>query len=692
MTTPPCVKLSAIPAPLRLLPQWVNWTAAPNGKGEITKIPLCPGGTRRASTTDSATWATFEDATANMNGHGLGFVFTASNNLVAIDLDKVVDTKTGKIVAWADRIVRRISTYAEISPSGSGIHLIGQGTLPTGARKRRGSVEMYSDGRYFTMTGARIDGTPTTVESVDIGWLHRLMAAGLFDSARHPKLQAFMNGSIEGYPSPSEADLGLCSLLARLGLGAEDIDSAFRLSGLYRQKWEERPDYRTRTIDTALKSVSASISPMSPPVSSSSSSSSIPLLRTEDGSIRPCVANVVTLLGTSPEWKDVIGYDEFAQRTVIRRPGPGFPVQVSPYPLLWSDAMDVHTLCWLQRQGVLIHSLAATTAAAAAVARQKENRFHPVVDYLEGLTWDGINRADTWLIEHYGAKDTAFVRAVSRRWLIGACARAFRPGVQSDYMLLLVGMQGMGKSSGLRALVPREEWFADRLSVMSSKDALQELNGVWVLELSELESLRRAEVETVKSFLSGRVDHYRPSYGRHAVDVPRQCVFAGTTNSDTPLLDSENRRFWPVRVNRVDVPAIEADRDQLWAEAVHRYKSEECWWLETEELERLARTAQEEAYSADVWDDKITDWIEQPTQRGGPGFSSESLPWNGSVYGKVSVPDILTHCIGMEFSKQDDGSKKRVARLLRHLGYRSMKEKAGIYRDRRYYVKEEQNQ
>jgi putative DNA primase/helicase len=147
-------------------------------------------------------------------------------------------------------------------------------------------------------------------------------------------------------------------------------------------------------------------------------------------------------------------------------------------------------------------------------------------------------------IDYLDCTDSAFARAVGLRWLISAVARIFRPGCQADHLLLLEGPQGIRKSSALRALVG-DEWFTDHIADLGSKDSRLDLLGKWVIEMSELVSMRRAEIEKVKAFLTARTDHFRPPYGRRAVDVPRQNVFAASTNEEQPFVESSGNRSPP---------------------------------------------------------------------------------------------------------------------------------------------------
>jgi len=256
---PVLASLLAIPAELRTIPNWVCWCSEIRD-GKPTKVPYQAGKPWGASATDSTHWTTFENAVAAMPGYdGVGWVTTKDTGIVLIDLD---DAGTSALAPWAQGIVKRVPSYAERSPSGLGIHIIAKATLPDGARKR-GCLEMYDAGRFFTFTGAQVSGTPATIESADVRWLHRLMEANVFNFEIKPELGQLMNGQWEGtYSSQSEADLALCSILAWLKLDEPEIDLAFRLSGLFREKWDEKhgdQSYGQKTIAKALESHTSSV-------------------------------------------------------------------------------------------------------------------------------------------------------------------------------------------------------------------------------------------------------------------------------------------------------------------------------------------------------------------------------------------------------------------------------------------------
>jgi putative DNA primase/helicase len=206
---------------------------------------------------------------------------------------------------------------------------------------------------------------------------------------------------------------------------------------------------------------------------------------------------------------------------------------------------------------------------------------------------------------YFGASDTIYSREVGLRFMISAVARVMSPGCKADHVLILEGPQGSQKSTAA-CILAGERWFTDELSELGSKDAALQLRGRWIIEMAELDALRKSEATRIKAFLSRRTDRFRPPSGRAVATIPRQCVFIGTTNSDGYLKDeSGGRRFWPIRCGRISVDAIGNDRDQLWAEAIHHYRSDTPWWM-NDEVSRLAAEEQQERYVGDPWG--CSDW------------------------------------------------------------------------------------
>ena len=350
--------------------------------------------------------------------------------------------------------------------------------------------------------------------------------------------------------------------------------------------------------------------------------------------------NVLYALRHASEWQGVLAYDAFAARVITQKPLPWGDRTEE-----WADDHDTRACEWMQEQGI--------PAAAGVVGRgiqtvARENRVHPVRD-LHALNWDGTPRVNIWLTRYLGVEDTPYVRAVGDRFLISAVARVEQPGCKADQVLILEGPQGTLKSSALQALA--NPWFTDRISNLGSKDAAMEVAGVWLIEMSELDALMKASNSAIKSFVSRRSDRFRPPYGKHVVDHPRQCVFAGTINPLEGYLNDPTgaRRFWPVVCGGIDLETLIRDRDQLWAEALVRFQDGMPRWLDTAELEALAKSEQEARYEVDAWTEKIVQWLAGRTD--------------------ASVGEVLTGALGVARESWSQTVQNRVAKILVNSGF-----------------------
>lgn len=377
-------------------------------------------------------------------------------------------------------------------------------------------------------------------------------------------------------------------------------------------------------------------------------------------------ANVITALSCDEVFAGALVFDEFRQEIIVNR---SLPWDAQPAAGLrpWIDADDVRCAEWLQRREINVTPL-VVSRSIVPVAR--DNCIHPVRDYLNGLAWDGVERLDRWALTYLGAEDTPLNRAFGALWAISAVARIMRPGAKVDHMLILEGPQGARKSTALKVLAG-EAWFTDELAEIGSKDAAQQMRGVWIVEIAELDAIGRAEVSRIKAFLTRTVDRYRPPYGRYVIDVPRQCVFAGSVNPDTYLRDETgNRRFWPLRCGTIDLDALRRDRDQLWAEAVLRFREGAIWWLEDPMLIAAADEVQATRLQADAWDDLIDHWLEFERDRVNRGFAGHD-DWRDEEIKRtvaltdVSVGEILEHAIRLEPSRWTKGDQMRVGAYLK---------------------------
>ena len=388
------------------------------------------------------------------------------------------------------------------------------------------------------------------------------------------------------------------------------------------------------------------------------------LILTVKGSPSPCEANAAAIISRHPALAGSVWYDEFASRPVFRRPLPwsgqdkgdeqrGRPIE---------DADLAAMAVWMQRECGLMVSPAKVATAIAAVCR--EQRFHPVRNYLSALVWDGIPRIGKWLHTYLHAEDNNYHSAVGSRWLIGAARRVFEPGCKLDTALILEGPQGLRKSTAAKILA--NEWFTDTLPDLTDKDAMHQIQGVWIVELAELTALNKSETSRIKSFMSSLSDRFRPAFGRVPQDFPRQCAFVGTVNPEGGYLKDPTgaRRFWVVKcggedeTKKVDTEGLRRDRDQLWAEAVHMHRVGHPHWLDTEELERAAQEQQQDRYAADAKDALIAEWVEENAEIGADGRRS------------VSVAEVLEGALLInDRSRWSQAEQNLVSRCLTAMGW-----------------------
>jgi predicted P-loop ATPase len=284
----------------------------------------------------------------------------------------------------------------------------------------------------------------------------------------------------------------------------------------------------------------------------------------------------------------------------------------------------------------------------------RRNSFHPVRDYLDSLTWDGTGRIDRWLITYAGAKDTEYVKAVGAITLVAAVRRVRKPGCKFDEMLILESPQGWDKSSMLAILTVHQDWFSDDLPLdADGKKVIEQLRGKWIVEAAEMSKMRTADVEHLKALLSRQVDRGRMAYGRITTEQPRQSIVVGTTNSSIYLRDmTGNRRFWPVKLEAIDVAAIEHDRDQLWAEAAAREAAGASIRLDAS-LWEAAAAEQEERTVEDPWVELLRDVL-------------------GDITGKLLATDAWG-IIGVDAGRRTQEQNARLGSAMKVLGFERKK-------------------
>jgi hypothetical protein len=395
--------------------------------------------------------------------------------------------------------------------------------------------------------------------------------------------------------------------------------------------------------------------------------------------IAPTASNLVTILLHDERWTGVFGYDERLCKTAFLREPP-FPPDISlgetpdslsvfggeaPYPR-YLDSHDLMTVRMaIERQYRI--SFPQTVAVGEAVDRvSRERSFDPVLQYLEGLKWDGSPRVYAWTTTYLGVPDTEFTRVIGEQWLIQSVARTYKPGCQADSVLVLEGAQGVRKTTALKILGGR--WFTDSVGDPKNKDTYINLLGKWIIELAELDALKRAESSAYKNFITNRDDYFREPYGRHSTSHPRRCVFAGSTNEKAYLHDGTgNRRFQPLEVTNVDSEALTRDRDQLWAEAVVMMKAGKLWYLEKEAHLEQAKAEQEKRFSADEWESLIGEYLDD------------------NACQQITVAALLLNVLRIEANKWTRSDQMRVSDCLQRLGWERRRVTEGNARPWHYF-------
>ncbi len=350
--------------------------------------------------------------------------------------------------------------------------------------------------------------------------------------------------------------------------------------------------------------------------------------------------NAQVILQQDPRWRGRLRLNTFADQ-----------VEVDGNLLTDDDLSSV--IVWMDEFYQLRDMDAKKVQRALRHVALVAGRYHPLEAYLGGLRWDGQRRVDGWMVRYLGAADTPLVRALGKCFLVSCIARALRPACKVDTVLVLVGSQGLQKSTALRTLACG--WFQDTTLDLHNKDGMAALQGIWIYELAELDELQRRDASTIKAFLSRQEDRYRPSYGINFVTRKRQTVIVGSTNEEEFISDpTGSRRFWPVRAGAggpIDIPSIEADRDQLWAEALTLFHAGEPWWLD-KASESALKEASEAHRKSDPWEERIDAWL-------------RSHP---TAYG-FSIGEILEAAVNVPVDKQEPRQTSRVGGILQKLGY-----------------------
>lgn len=637
-----------IPQDLKDIPNWILWRAEWNNKQQqYAKIPYSLNG-YRASSTNNKMWNSFNEInneyTFNDKYEGIGFVLSDTNNLVCLDIDNAID-ENGQINSDLAIEMTKL-TYCETSPSGTGLHCFFKGDLPEKRKKKRSDldIELYDSKRFMTVTGYAIgqseicddqevlnnlvkryfkaDESVTYSEVADSESSTDLrdeeVIQIMMKSKQKDKISDLLKGRYEKYfDSPSEAVQSLLHYLAfYTGKNQQQMERIFLTYNNLTDKWDSKRGNTTwghleinKAINTQKEVYKIK--------KNDETEKWIDELRTSKstGAYKKTTTNGELIIKNDKYLKDLVRYDVFEKVTKLKRlPQWRSPDDKNYY---WSDIDTMHVRAYIDK----VYNIQFSTDILDEVIDKEayQYKFHPIKSFIESKKWDGINRVEKLFIDYLGAADTHYNREVAKKWIMGAVARVYQPGIKFDTMVILYGTQGGGKSTVASKM--GGNWYNQSLKSFKGDEALKKVQGSWIIEIEELSAFHNSTIEDIKGFVSAIVDVYRASYGKRVERHPRQCVFIGTTNNYEFLKDrTGNRRFLPVTTDKSKAtksPFEDLTQDivqQMYAEAKFYFDKNPVneTLLLDKEADKVALEMQNEHAEKDSLVGEIENFIEKP--------------------------------------------------------------------------------
>jgi predicted P-loop ATPase len=670
------------------VPRWVMWKNIKRN-GKLTKVPYDPRTGREAKANDPTTWATRTDAETALpsklddGGGGVGIELGDLGNGLAIgglDLDSC-RRADGTFEPWAIEIMTLVPSYTEVSPSGTGakIYFGYKTALLAMLRSSMGSskwgktfkrvgdghppaIELYLGHRYFAVTGQHITDTPVNLEMIDGSVLMQILREVGPTFARGPETKRrdeAKHGSADASRSATAMRKG--AALGRAGATFEEMSISLaedpKTADWARDKGQANGQRELHRIWDKVGKVGGE----------KAETWQQYLQKDDRGQVRLNLANAAQALRVAPALTEIIVFDEMMQHAVVTRSLPGSLTPAVSEPRLLQDTDISIVQEWLQRHGLERLGREVTQQAVDLVAR--EHAFHPVKEYLTGLRWDNKPRLDMWLSYYLGAENSDYHRKIGRCFLIGLIARMMRPGCKMDYMLVLEGGQGRGKSAACAVLGGL--WFSDNLPDLHRGDAVRlsmHLRGKWLIEIGEMSSISKADTNVLKEFLTQREERYTPKYARNEVVEPRQCSFIGTTNALTYLWDETGgRRFWPVQCTTIDIIALVQDRDQLFAEAMVAFGNGQAWWPDNEFETDHIKPEQDKRLIPDEWENIIRKWL----------AGTEEDGRSGPPKTRCTVAEVALHAVRLDTGRLGTTEQRRITAALERIGWEATRDKSG---------------
>ncbi|MEB7459325.1 phage NrS-1 polymerase family protein [Staphylococcus borealis] len=655
-----------IPEELKELPQWVLWRAEwDNKKQEYKKVPYKSGG-YKASSTRSDDWSSFNHVDEVLKNNdlyeGIGFVLSKGDNYVVLDIDNAID-ENGQINSDLALEMTEL-TYCEMSPSGTGLHCFFKGELPEQRKKKRSDldIELYDNERFMTVTGEAIGQSEICDEQEVLNNLvERYFKAEpklettityapnntshfsddevvdkMLKSKQKDKISDLLQGNYEPYfESPSEAVQSLLHYLAfYTGKDKVQMERIFLSYNNLTDKWDSKRGNTTwgqLELDKAINNQHEVYK----------QSNGLNVVDKDDWrsqlrrsattqALKKTTTNAEIILANDESLKDMVQYDTFEKVTKLKRLPYWRSKDDKNY--YWADIDTTHVISHIDRDYNVQFSRDIMDNVIEKEAYH--NKFNPIKSMIESKEWDGVKRIETLFIDYLGAEDTHYNREVAKKWVMGAVARLYVPGIKYDVMVVLYGKQGGGKST----LASRMggHWYNQSIKDFKGDEAYKKLQGSWICEIEELSAFQKSTIEEIKSFVTAIVDIYRASYGRRTERHPRQCVFIGTTNNYEFLKDKTgNRRFLPVTTNKEK--ATKSVFDDLTPDIVQQMYAEAKVYFEEnptdknllldEEANKTALQMQEEHSEKDTLVGEIEEFLERPISADYWKLSIEEKRW-----------------------------------------------------------------
>lgn len=690
-----------IPAPLKQEKRWAPWRAEwVEKKGKWNKIPhRADNPNYGISTAKPEQWFTYDAAVGALkrNGDkfaGLGYCMTGPHGIVAVDLDKCVD-ELGIVADWAQAVINELNSYTEFSPSGNGIRIMARGETACDWTNHDVGIEVYggNEPRFLTLTG---DVLPGFGELRSVGpsvWgeLQRqyarekrmaevidLNVPDLLDELCLPDLDALqLPAPVRKFLASGEFDTDRSGTLHNAGIAlyAAGLDDAQVFSILVCNQWAMGValDHRRQDNDRAMLYLWREHCVKAKPKAQAMVANvdefdlvevrhdePLPLpkfKRDKSGEILATVENVTAAVARPDVCGIEIKFDTFRDEIMYSKPNRN---QWQPF----TDPDYVRLRIALERGGFkpigreLIRDVVQLVAA--------ENAFDSAQLWLSGLAWDGVPRVTTFLRDYFSVEDSDYTRAVSTYLWTAMAGRVIEPGCKADMVPILVGEQGLGKSTAVSAMVPSMDFFREISFDEKDDDLKRKMRGALVAEFGELRGLHTKELEAIKAFISRTHENWVPKFKEFDVKFPRRMVFIGTTNKDEFLADETgNRRWLPVRVGQVRVADIRRDHLQLWAEAKQLF---DVGGVLYQGVDTLAEAVHAEHTIQDSWVDVVGDWLDTVDDLTGECPRTRKF---------LRVTEVLTEALGFVERNITRKEETRMGTTLRALGYARKKVRVG---------------